>query len=590
MFPSSACAPPPRPAAKRSAPAARPSSPLPRLLPFPSLPPQCRVLSHALPWLLWLGAATLASGAPPAAPEASPAATPFILDFAQPPHPWRDALDADPANAAVWQLAADIRELEGKLDAVQLRQQVVVSEPDQPGHRLALLYTALRFGELPLAEQTLADLRLAAIDPDDYTEAAAAVAWVQGYPDSGDELLRARFAQAAEPLPLHSRRALQRLRFGSAKDAAAARRELRALADRFGYPVLLRPLIADAVRNNDLNTAAQLGDVLAQRAGAPFTDQLLRANLALLRHPEQLTAACRPLAARSAAVPEDAATFARWLIARGHAAAARRWLESLPASTGNAAVLQAARADCLVALRDPAAPPRAAAAWSPALPPPPPAAGERLPAGADAAAWGRSLRDLSADLPTLRALHRFAVAIGSDAAREAVLLEITRREPADSWAFQALADLAQRQKNTAKLLDTFAQWHAADPANIAVEGRLLMLRLLTARRASPELRATLDDRAMHHPRDAQLANARAFALFLQGRTAEALAVSDTIPVTERRAAYRAFYHGLFAIAGRGQIDEAENYLALSAKADLLPEEAKLVRMARAMIARAQLLR
>ncbi|ACB74123.1 hypothetical protein [Opitutus terrae] len=511
--------------------------------------------------------------------------------FAGAPRAWRDALQPDPSNSLAWQLAAEFLEQAEDSDAIEVRRQLVFNEPAVIAHRFALINTALHFGDLPAAQRTLLDL--AALEPPshEHAMAEAAVAFASNYSDVADERLTKELGRAADPTLLSSHQAMLRLRFGNRAEVPAARQELQQLlAARPGDRELQRELIADALRRGDADTALRLSAVAAQPAEAPFADVLLWANTQLLYRRQSFPAVCESLSVRAAARPADALLFTSWLIARGRADAADAWLDRLPDAERQAPELQQAHADCIAARGDwdRALPLIATGAWGPidngtvhrVL-----HEREIGPRRMDHAAWDQAIRAAAGNPDASRVLYRLAVAWGREPQRQAILLAQARRQPPGAWAFQALADHFRQNRNTARLQEVYSEWHQAAPDDLTVEGNLLLLTLLGSRRPTPEMRGHIDELSLQHPDHALLRTVRALALWQQGRADEARAITDNVRSIDRRQSPLAFYHGLFVAAAGGRVHEAEKYLLLSEPAVLLPEEEKLVRVARGLVAR-----
>jgi thioredoxin-like negative regulator of GroEL len=504
---------------------------------------------------------------------------------------WRAALEANPGNASAWRLAAAFLEEAGDPRALEVRRQIVVNEPWEIANRFAFVHTALRFQDLPTAQRAFAGLQTFAEASGAYTDAAAALAFASGYSELADDLLRAELQDKVDRATLRRSRATLRLRFGRPKQMPPVRREFLSLTRHPNAPQeIWRELVADALRHNDTVAAVQLSGAGAARPEASFADDLLSANVLLLYRRQEFPAVVATLAPRAAASPENAALFANWLIARGRIDDANLWLQSSPPAFADVPSVRAARADGFAAAQkwDLAWPLIEAGAWGTIAPDVAASLGSMQQVDDNErgdAVWDDVLHRSMHNPAALRLLHRFTLGDGMEREREELLRTIAQNHPQERWAFQALADEYARQKDTEKLLTLYSQWHDVEPENIQVESRMILLTLLTRPKPSVELRAQIDRRAMHHPRDPTLATARALALWQLGREQEALTVTENIPNIDRRSSLRAFYHGLFTVAAGGRSDEAGLYLSFSEKADLLPEEARLIGIARGLVGR-----
>ena len=82
------------------------------------------------------------------------------------------------------------------------------------------------------------------------------------------------------------------------------------------------------------------------------------------------------------------------------------------------------------------------------------------------------------------------------------------------------------------------------------------------------------------PTNAVFVSAHAFALHAQGKSAEGLKLLEVLPEAQLQQAEIAMYYAIL-LAATGRSDEAVPYFAVAEKAQLLPEERKLLEQARA---------
>jgi predicted Zn-dependent protease len=156
---------------------------------------------------------------------------------------------------------------------------------------------------------------------------------------------------------------------------------------------------------------------------------------------------------------------------------------------------------------------------------------------------------------------------------EELLWTIVNRYPQEKWANQALTRVLIANGRTQSLMQLFKQETERNPSDLTAKNNLAMTALLLgAKELNPNALAQQVYRQA--PTNASFASTYAYSLYLQGKSAEALKVMQRLKPRDLDSPDRAGYYGLI-LKKMGSNAEAKNYLDLSSKARLLPEERTL---------------
>jgi predicted Zn-dependent protease len=505
------------------------------------------------------------------------------------------AAQANPNNPAAWRVAADVLESNGSNQAVRLRQQIVSAVPHSLADRLALAATALRFRDLQSAEVALSGVAAADQNKPEFLKLSAALAFASKRTEDAEATIDRLLAVEPNDAKMKFNRAVLRLRHVNRALADESREQLTAIALKPGplQADALRELTRDEAARNRPAPALAWAEKLAGLPGAPFDDQLLRINLLRLANQALLTTAAEnSLAERALKDPAEAAQFATWLTVQGRAREARPWLANLPAAVRADPRVRTVEAECLAALGDWNALAEAlqAGAWGPVAPETIRLAlsartlSDRQRADLRRDVWQEAIKLTRRDAAGLRVLLRLSLYWNWTTEAEDTLFATASNFPTEVWALNALVSSAYTRKDTATLKKAYSLWHDIQPQSPKVTGDWVMVTLLLE--PSPlETKAKIAarDLARAEPRNAFFVTTHAFSLYQQGRRKEALDLMEHLSPAELRVPGRALYYGLI-LAADGQLERADNFLKLTAKADLLPEERELLRTAQAIVA------
>jgi predicted Zn-dependent protease len=195
-----------------------------------------------------------------------------------------------------------------------------------------------------------------------------------------------------------------------------------------------------------------------------------------------------------------------------------------------------------------------------------------------AAHWKDAVQLASARPELLGTLAQTAAAWGWTNEAESVLWRAAKEFPKERWPIDALQNGYMRLGNTRALYELTRLAREHQPANVFAQNTWTILSLLlntNLAQAHPMAKQV-------HERDAKnpaFATTYAYSLHLQGKTAEALKVMESLSPAQLEEPSIAMYYGLF-LAASGQAEKAKHFLAKAEQAVLLPEETQLVAEAR----------
>jgi predicted Zn-dependent protease len=500
----------------------------------------------------------------------------------------RAAVAANPAHLEATRLMADVLAEARSPAAVGWRRRVVELAPTAE-NRALFAATALRVEKppFPLVTQTLEELRAGGGETNvGFHLVASQLALRLNRLENAARHLDA--AATLEPTNRLHQLNLATLRLRQSESAAAshARQELAALvADPALGEHALRSLIADGLIRRQFDETDRWSQQLLALPQARFDDRL--------QHLAALVAAGRPQTnAWLAQLQHEAATNAikvarvvGWMTGNGQPRPALDWLDRLDPKVRTAPPLPLVEAECHVALND----------W-PAL--------ERFLDGQN---WDeqdplrlvlltRALREQGrremADMQWRRALSaggRAGEALGTIAQvtaawgwadeTEEALWTLVKRAPWQNWAWDALLHARTAAGDTPGLYRVYSALLETKPDapvfknNTAATGLLLNRDLEKCARLAREV-------YLADTNNGTFASTYAFALHVQGKTADGLRILQTLPETERQQPSVATYYALL-LAASDRHAQAAPYFAAAAQGLLLPEEKRLLESARA---------
>jgi hypothetical protein len=155
--------------------------------------------------------------------------------------------------------------------------------------------------------------------------------------------------------------------------------------------------------------------------------------------------------------------------------------------------------------------------------------------------------------------------------REDLLHRLAEKFPRDAWAQRALEQLYYNAGNTVALNQLYAKTFAALPQDVGTKNNLAFTCLLLKTNLRQACQWAAEVYAVK-TNDAVLASTYAFALHLQGRSEEGLAVMQKLDARRLQLPDNALYYAVL-LAATGATNEAAPFLKIArAKALWLPEE------------------
>ncbi len=506
----------------------------------------------------------------------------------------REALNRDTTCIPAVELMAQLAARSHSPEEIFWCQRLVTLRPHDAACRLQLADAALRNGETFVAAHALDGVTA----PDQsfrYHGVAASLALATGQlrpaldhfeeahrlrPDDGQTLLMLERVRLAAPEP--EARALAHARLLELTSVFASRLEASRL------------LLAEARAQGTLTEAMRRAQALRDLPEAEMSDRLA--------YLEELDRSPSPSPVgdlephkfenelarlENASRFDESSSFAlgSWLNSHHHANETREWLGKLPASLRDLPFNTLIEAEAMAELGD----------WTELA--------ERLSLGH----WGALdylrlaylaraglQRTGARDAAFSETWQQAVQAAATDRGKIKILAGLTERwewsaESKTLWwvlandpnaslaSLQHLYTLCRKRGATDELLRVSERIYQLDPGDLIARNNFAQLSMLLGR-ASPETHRIASENAERHPGDWALISTYAFSLHLQGRDHEALAHLLGLPGNPKNDPQMAAYFGVL-YAATGQPESARPLLELAAGADLLPQEARLVREA-----------
>lgn len=492
---------------------------------------------------------------------------------------------SDPNNLEACRMMADFSEVARSPQAILWRARVVELDPKPLTNRVAWAMTALKLGDVGLAQKAIESVDAADRKAVLYHRAAGAVAYsARQYAEAEAhlaELVRLEPTNLVTQLDL----AALRLYKTDPQAAAQARTTLEGLsANPAVRTESLRRLEEDALSRKQMDNALALSRQLLRQTNSTFRDRVLHLTiLHIARNPEQ-DAFLAGLQKEAQDSPPKIADLATWMVTSEQAPKAMAWIRTIPPAVRTNQPVPIVEAECHRALQD----------WPGLL------------TALDDQAWGdldflrlayrtqafraqkseanmknewhRTMEATEQRLGRLAMLLRTTTAWAWLAEQEEILWTIVNRFPSEKWALKELADRLYTAGQTQSLVTLFSRAAQMDPNNLGFKNNLATSALLlnAMERKPHELAQEVYQKA---PTNSAYASTYAFSLHMQQKTAEALKILEQLTPQQLEDPGIAAYYGVILKAS-GNTAKARKYLELASKARLLPEEKKLVEQAR----------
>lgn len=491
----------------------------------------------------------------------------------------RQTLQLNPTNVPASRVMATIADLTHNPATLDWRRRIVQTEPTVE-NKLLLAAAALRYQNppFPLTRQILDELAPVATNRTDYQVTAASLAVSLSRLDEAET----HFETAAKLDPTNQlfEMNLAVLRLASTNQAKAV--QARAVLEKLRTDAnlelpALRALVADRLLHKDTAAANAYSTQLLASAHATLADQLQ--HLGIMRQlgsgdfSARLQAVQQQAATNAAAVAETAA----WMQANDLLGDDLRWLTNLPAGVQSQMPVRLALADAYLqsadwrALRDFASKDDwgemeflrlalAARAWSQL----------GAPQVADSN-WSSAVSEAGNRYGALTTLLGLTERWKLPREREDLLRRIVEKFPRERWAQQTLEQLYLVAGNTAGLNQLYAKLFSTFPDNANFKNNLAFTCLLLKTNL-PQACQWAEEIYAGKTNVPSVASTYAFALYVQGRAREGLAVLQKLDARQLQQPDIAMYYGVL-LAAVGDTNDAAPFLKIArAKTQWLPEE------------------
>jgi len=494
----------------------------------------------------------------------------------------RQALLLNPNNLEACRIMVEVADALHSPATLDWCQQLVKLSPAIT-NKLLLAAVGLRYQgpPFPLTSQVLGDLSASAANlPDFHIVYAELDLNLQRLAEAESQF---EAACQLEPTNRLFQLNLAVIRLGMTNAAAD---DARATLEQFSTDAhlcipALRSLIADRLMHDDANGALNYSTRLLAKAQATLNDRLQYLGILKRLQNPALTVQLNALQRDAATNAAMAAQTASWMEANGFLAGAADWLNTLPANIQTQTPVRLAFVDCYLnatnwlALRKLTASGDwgemdflrlafSSHAWN--------QLGEPLMADGD---WRSAVSEAGERLGALTALLELANRWQLPRAREDLLWSILRGFPDARWAQDSLERLYFDAGNTVGLYQLYLKQIPRSPKNVLLENNLAATALLLKTNLT-QAGKWAEDTYAQAPTNANVACTYAYALHLQGRDQEGLAVLQKFQPSRLEQRSISLYYGVL-LRATGQAGEAARFLALAQnQGSLLPEEKQLL--------------
>jgi predicted Zn-dependent protease len=489
-----------------------------------------------------------------------------------------------PQNIQASRLMAEVTPPEQLSTALFWRKRVVELNPHSAKDRVALAEIALKMHDLTSAAKALEGLDEADRKTAAYHNIAgslcAAANQLGAAETHFEEAIR---LEPQNPVPELSLAVLS-LHNSNAVAMLAARNTLNRLSSNPTNSTLrcqaIRELTIDALQHHEKDGSLALSRRLVQETNSLFTDRLLRLEVLRETRDEGFQMELASLRQEAQTDPAKIQQLTMWELGKGPPSESLAWLESLPRATQTNRAVLLLKAECHIALQDWSGlracvdagnwgelEPERQAFKTRAL------RGQGLDAAADGS-WQLAMQAARGQEASLVMLLRLAAQWNWASETEGILRAIVNGHPNEDWARQALAQALFASGQTRSLMQLYSQQAKRNPSDLMAKNALAITALLLdAQELNPHQIAL--ELYQKSPTNSLFAATYAFSLHQRGRNAEALKVFDRLQPQQLETVSVAACYGIL-LEATGNRTTAKRYLDLASKAQMLPEERKLI--------------
>jgi tetratricopeptide (TPR) repeat protein len=501
----------------------------------------------------------------------------------------QQAVKSDPSDVEACRLFADLAEMSNSRNAVFWRRRVSELEPEAYQDRIQWANTALKFGDLPSANEALDKVSAAGKKTVEYYKSVGALAWSLNLHDQAE-------TNYMEAVKLEPDNPITRLNFATVElvsssepKRAKAREMLEALSTNETVRCrALRELTIDAIHNGNVATALTWGSDLQRDPASGYADRMMYLDVLREAHSPQLPAYLASIQYECQTNYLKAYELGRWMCKQGQTNETIAWVRTLPLLVQTnmpmpllSAEIYSSQANWteleeLVKKQD----------WkymehlrhvyySKAL-----RAQEKTAAAS--VEWRSALNESQKSLEALQEVVRTTLAWGWQPETDETLWAIVDQFPLERGASVLLYDRLFAAGNTQALYKLLAKIIAVAPPNAELKNNMAIVSMLLDPRET-KAQDMAHDAYIEQPKNPLIVSTYAYSLYLQHRSDEALKLFESLDAQALATPGVATYYGVI-LAGAGKSSKAKAYLDVADGAKLLPEERNLIRKARAGIA------
>ena len=499
-------------------------------------------------------------------------------------------LEVSPENADATRVIARSLESAGLRRAIEFWRRVTELSGGAEGDLISWARCAVRFGDAESASKALTAVPAPGKETADYHALRSDVALIKhdlvGYEK---ELLEAK---QRDPQDKKYGLALATLHVAAndfATHEAGVRELLDLCDDKSFHRDAIHRLADDALRRNEITRALQYGRELDSLPNRDFSDRLLLLSILKAANETETQSLLEQLKKDASDDAVKIGALIGWMNSQKMSAEAMAWTRTLPPTLLVKRTTPLNLADAFMATGD----------WEGL---------RRFCAGTKWEAFdymrnalaARALRELGLRQESDQQWQEAVAMVGTSSEQIFGLADLARKwgwqnQAIDLWWLAAkdpvnsektlrlLYDFYASQRDTHELYRVLVHLAKVRPTDLTVRNNLAQISLLLNLNADQAYRLA---REVHEeePKNRDYAATYAFSLYLQGDVKRALQAFAGFSEVELERPQIAAYYGVL-LARNGNFSRAVKFLDLGEKANLLPEEKKLVEKAQLTVAR-----
>jgi thioredoxin-like negative regulator of GroEL len=498
-------------------------------------------------------------------------------------------LELSPENADAMRVIARSAESAGLRRAIEFWRRVTELSKNAEGDVAAWARCALRFDDADSASRALDTMSAPGKRTADYHALRSDAALIRhNLPEYEKELLEAK---RIDPQNKKYELALATLHV-AANDVATHEVGVRELLDLCGDESFRRDathrLADDALRRNQITRALDYAQKLDRLPNRDFSDRLLLLSTLKAAGDGETQSLLEQLKKDASDDPIKAGALIGWMNWQKMSVEAAGWIKTLPPTMLVKRAVPVNVTDAFIATSD----------W------------EGMAKFCAGTKWetsdymrnalaARALRELGQAQESSQQWNEAVAKMGARPEQIFGLAELARKwgwqnEALDLWWLAAkdpvntektlrmLYDFYAARRDTRELYRVLAHLEKARPTDRAVRNNLAQISLLLNLNAEGAHRLAREVYEQE-PKNADYAATYAFSLYLQGDVKKALQILTGFSEAELERPQIAAYYGVM-LASSDDFSRAAKFLDLGEKADLLPEEKKLVEKAQLTVA------